>query len=123
MRRCRALLKTADCAFRVVTGAELVRGVTSLRMEDFEMHRVAIEGFLQRAQEDLSLEQRAALRVAIERQRKEGLPVSESVPMLREAARRLANLIIDQLNYAEGDLSAKEIRELEALTWKKLPNP
>jgi uncharacterized membrane protein len=87
------------------------------------MHRVAIEGFLQRAQEELSLEERAALRVAIKRQRKEGLPISESVPMLREAARRLANLIIDQLNYAERDLSATEIQELEALIWKKLPNP
>jgi hypothetical protein len=92
-------------------------------MDEFAMHRVAIEGFLQRAQEELSLEERAALRVAIKRQRKEGLPISESVPMLREAARRLANLIIDQLNYAERDLSATEIQELEALIWKQLPNP
>ena len=43
--------------------------------------------------------------------------------MLREEARRLANLIDDQLNYAEGDLSANEIRDLEALIWKQLPNP
>lgn len=43
--------------------------------------------------------------------------------MLREGARRLANLIIDQLNYAERDLSATEIQELEALIWKQLPNP
>jgi hypothetical protein len=92
-------------------------------MDGFAMHRVAIEGFLRRAQEELPLEERAALRVAIKRQRKEGLPVSESVPMLREGARRLANIIIDQLNYAEGDLSADEIRKLEALIWKQLPNP
>ena len=54
---------------------------------------------------------------------KKALPGSESVPRLREAARRLANLIIDQLNYAEGDLSADEIRELEALIEEKAAEP
>ena len=84
--------------------------------------RAAIEGFLQRAQ-DLPLDQQSALRVAIVRQRKEGLPLSESVPLLREEARRLANVIIDQLNYAESNLSAHEIRELDALPETQLPNP
>jgi hypothetical protein len=55
--------------------------------------------------------------------RKEGLPVSESVPLLREEARRLANLIVDQLSYAESNLSADEIRELDALPETQLPNP
>jgi hypothetical protein len=91
-------------------------------MDEFATHRAAIEGFLQRAQ-DLPLDQQAALRVAIARQRKEGLPVSESVPLLREEARRLANLIIDQLSYAESNLSADEIRELDALPETQLPNP
>jgi hypothetical protein len=92
-------------------------------MDELAMHRVAIEGLLRRAQEELPLEERAALRVAIKRQRNEGLPISESVPILREGARRLANLIIDQLNYAERGLSAAEIQELEARIWKQLPNP
>jgi hypothetical protein len=91
-------------------------------MDEFAIHRVAIDGFLRRAQ-SLRLEERVGLRVAIERQRKEGLSVSESVPNLREAARRLAELIIYQLRDAERNVEPGEIQELEALIWKKLPNP
>jgi hypothetical protein len=44
--------------------------------------------------------------------------------MLPERARRLAELIIDQLEDADGqDLPPGEIRELEALIWQQLPNP
>ena len=51
------------------------------------IHRAAINSSLKRAQ-SLRLEERVGLRVAIERQRKEGLSVSESVPNLREARAR-----------------------------------
>jgi len=71
----------------------------------------------------LRLEERVGLRVAIERQRKEGLSVSESVPNLREAARRLAEQIIGQLRNAERYVEPGQIQELEALIWKQLPNP
>jgi hypothetical protein len=81
-----------------------------------------IEGRLQRAEEELPLDQLAALRVAIMRQRKEGLSVSESVPMLTEPARRLAELIIGELQAADSD-SPAEVQELEALIWAQLPNP
>jgi hypothetical protein len=91
-------------------------------VDEFAIHRAAIAGFLKRAQ-SLRLEERVGLRVAIERQRREGLSVSESVPNLREAARRLAELIIDQLKDADCNLPPTEIQELEALIWKQLPNP
>ena len=90
-------------------------------MDEFAIHRAAIDGFLKRAQ-SLRLEERVGLRVAIERQRKEGLSVSESVPNLREAARRLEELIIGELQAADSD-SPAEVPELEALIWKQLPNP
>jgi hypothetical protein len=44
------------------------------------------------------------------------------VPNLREAARRLAELIIGELQAADSD-SPAEVPELEALIWKQLPNP
>jgi len=44
------------------------------------------------------------------------------VPDLREGARRLAELIINQLREAERNVEPGEIQELEALIWKKLPN-
>jgi hypothetical protein len=91
-------------------------------MDEFAIHRAAINSSLQRAQ-SLQLEERVGLRVAIERQRKDGLSVSESVPNLREGARRLAALIIAQLREAERNVEPGEIQELEALIWKKLPNP
>ena len=91
-------------------------------MDEFAIHRAAIDGFLKRAK-SLRLEERVGLRFAIERQRKEGLSVSESVPNLREAARRLAGLIIDQLKDADCNIPPTEIQELEALIWKQLPNP
>ena len=91
-------------------------------MDELAVHRAAIDGFLKRAQ-SLRLEERLGLRVAIERQRKSGLSVSESVPNLREGARRLAELIINQLREAERNVEPGEIQELEALIWKKLPNP
>ena len=91
-------------------------------MEEFAIHLAAIGGFLKRAQ-SLRLEERVGLRVAIERQRREALSVSESVPNLREAARRLAELIIAQLREAERNVEPGEIQELEALVWKRLPNP
>jgi hypothetical protein len=91
-------------------------------VDEFAIHRAAIDGFLKRAQ-SLRLEERVSLRVAIERQRKEGLLVSESVPNLREGARRLAELIIAQLREVERNVEPGEIQELEALIWKKLPNP
>ena len=90
-------------------------------MDEFAIHRAAIAGFLKRAQ-SLRLEERVGLRVAIERQRRGGLSVSESVPNLREAARRLAELIIGELHAADSD-SPAEVPELEALIWKQLPNP
>jgi hypothetical protein len=90
-------------------------------VDEFAIHRVAIGGFLKRAQ-SLRLEERVGLRVAIERQRREALSVSESVPNLREAARRLAELIIGELQAADSD-SPAEVPELEALIWKQLPNP
>ncbi len=92
-----------------------------MRVDEFAIHRAAIDGFLKRAQ-SLRLEERVGLRVAIERQRKEGLSVSESVPDLREGARRLAEVIIDELGEAERNVEPGEIQELEALIWKKLPN-
>jgi hypothetical protein len=52
-------------------------------MDEFAIHRAAINSSLKRAQ-SLELEERVGLRVAIERQRKDGLSVSESVPILRE---------------------------------------
>ena len=91
-------------------------------MDEFAIHRAAINSSLRRAQ-SLELEERVGLRVAIERQRKDGLSVSESVPNLREGARRLAELIIAQLREAERNVEPGEIQELEALIWKKLPNP
>jgi hypothetical protein len=90
-------------------------------MDEFAIHRAAIDGFLKCAQ-SLRLEERVGLRVAIERHRKDGLSVSESVPNLREGARRLAELIIAQLRKAERNVEPGEIQELEALIWKKLPN-
>jgi hypothetical protein len=60
-------------------------------MDEFTIHRAATNSSLKRAQ-SLELEERVGLRVAIERQRKDGLSVSESVPNLREGARRLAEL-------------------------------
>jgi hypothetical protein len=91
-------------------------------VDEFAIQRAAIGGFLKRAQ-SLRLEERVGLRVAIERQRKEGLSVSQSVPNLREGARRLAELIIDQLKDSDRNLPPAEIQELEALIWKQLPNP
>jgi len=91
-------------------------------VDEFAIHRAAIDGFLKRAQ-SLRVEERVGLRVAIERQRKEGLLVSESVPDLREGARRLAELIIAELREAERNVEPGEIQKLEALVWKKLPNP
>jgi hypothetical protein len=91
-------------------------------MDEFAIHRAAIDGFLKRAQ-SLRLEERVGLRLAIERQRKDGLSVSESVPNLKEGARRLAELIIAQLREAESNVEPGEIQELEALIWKQLPNP
>ena len=91
-------------------------------VDEFAIHRAAIDGFLKRAQ-SLRLEERVGLRVAIELQRREGLSVSESVPNLREGARRLAELIIAQLREAERSVEPGEIQELEALVWKRLPNP
>jgi soluble cytochrome b562 len=79
--------------------------------------RAAINNSLKRAQRS-----GVGLRVAIERQRKDGLSVSESVPNLREGARRLAELIIGQLREAKRNVEPGEIQELEALIWKKLPN-
>jgi hypothetical protein len=91
-------------------------------VDEFAIHRAAIDGFLKRAQ-SLRLEERVGLRVAIERQRKDGLSVAESVPNLREGSRRLAELIIAQLSEAERNVELGEIQELEALVWKRLPNP
>ena len=91
-------------------------------MDEFAIHRAAIDGFLKRAQ-SLRLEERVGLRVAIERRRKDGLALSESVPNLREGARRLAKLIIARLSEADRDVERAEIQELEALVWKRLPNP
>jgi hypothetical protein len=78
-------------------------------VDEFAIHRAAIDGFLKRAQ-SLRLEERLGLRVAIERQRKDGLAVSESVPNLREGARRLAELIIAQLRERNATLSPVKIR-------------
>jgi len=83
-------------------------------MDEFVMHRAAINNYLKRAQ-SLELEERVGLRVAIERQRKEGLSAAESMPNLKEGARRLAELIIGQLRDAEGNVEPGEIQELEAL--------
>jgi len=38
-------------------------------------------------------------------------------------ARRLAELIIAELREAERNVEPDEIQELEALVWKRLPNP
>ncbi len=92
-----------------------------MRVDEFAIHRAAIDGFLKRAQ-SLRLEERVGLRVAIERQRKRGSRYPESVPNLREGARRLAELIINQLREAERNVEPGESQELEALIWKKLPN-
>jgi hypothetical protein len=91
-------------------------------MAEFATHRPAIQSYLERALLEFSLYELAVLRVAIERQRKEGLPVSESVPMLTEKARRIAELIVGELQAADSD-SPAEVPELEALIWKQLPNP
>ena len=111
-----AVLPAWDDDWRATGARRSVPGV-----DEFAVHRAAIDGFLKRAQ-SLRLEERVGLRVAIERQRKEGLAVSVSVPNLREGARRLAELIIAQLREAERSVEPAEIQELEALVWKRLPN-
>jgi hypothetical protein len=84
-------------------------------MDEFAIHRAAIDGFLKRAQ---SCDSRSAwvFGSQLSASEKTGSRYPSLVPNLREGARRLAELIIAQLREAERNVEPGEIQELEALT-------